>query len=103
MARSKIIVTACPEGWEGDYRLMEAMSSGALVIHNEMLRPPNGLMNKEHWVTYRDIPEMLERVYYYMKFPEEARAIGEAGKHYVLNNHRPHHRLEQWLRTVSII
>lgn len=103
MSRSKIIVTACPEGWEGDYRLMEAMSSGALVIHNEMLRPPDGLMNKQHWVTYRDIPEMLEKVYYYMRFPEEAKAIGEAGRNYVLNHHRPHHRLEQWLRTVSVL
>lgn len=103
MATTKIIVTATPDGWEGDYRLMEAMSSGALVLHNRMILPPSGLVDGKHWIIYNDHIDMLEKVYYYMSHPGEAKTIGEAGKRYVLENHRPHHRVESWLRTVNIL
>ena len=103
MATTKIIVTATPDGWEGDYRLMEAMSSGALVLHNRMILPPNGLVDGEHWVIYDDHVDMLEKVYYYMQYPEEANKIGLNGKKYVMQNHLPKHRVESWLRTVNFI
>jgi hypothetical protein len=103
MATTKIIVTATPDGWEGDYRLMEAMSSGALVLHNRMILPPNGLVDGEHWVIYDDHVDMLEKVYYYMQYSEEAKRIGLNGKRYVMQNHLPEHRVESWLRTVNIL
>lgn len=103
MATTKIIVTATPDGWEGDYRLMEAMSSGALVLHNRMILPPTGLEDGKHWVVYNDHIDMLEKVYYYMTHQCEASLIGQAGKKYVLENHRPHHRVESWLRTINLI
>lgn len=103
MATTKIIVTATPDGWEGDYRLMEAMSSGALVLHNRMALPPAGLVDGDHWVVYNDHADMLEKVYYYTKHQDQASNIGSAGKEYVMQNHRPHHRVESWLRTVNML
>jgi len=103
MARSKIIVSAMPDGWEGDFRLMEAISSGALLLHNRMQHPPIGLVDKKHWVLYDDHEDMLDKVYYYLKNPNEAAKIANRGKDYVMNNHRPVHRVEQWLRVCGLI
>jgi hypothetical protein len=103
MATTKIIVTATPDGWEGDYRLMEAMSSGALVLHNRMILPPVGLQDGKHWVIYDNHVDMLEKVYYYMANQDKALAIGEEGRKYVMSHHRPHHRIEGYLRTVNIL
>lgn len=102
LARSQIIVSAQPDGWEGDYRLMEALSSGALVLHNKMQLPPRGLIDGEHWVLYDNHMDMLDKVYHYAHHPEKAARIGKAGREYVLNNHRPKHRVESWLRTTGI-
>ena len=103
MARSKIIVSATPDGWEGDYRLMEALSSSALVLHNRMILPPAGLEDGKHWVIYNDHMDMLDKVNYYSARPELAKKIGEQGRKYVMNNHQPHHRVESWLRAVNIL
>ena len=103
MARSKIIVSATPDGWEGDYRLMEALSSGAMVLHNRMIQPPVGLEDGKHWVIYDDHMDMLDKVNFYSKNTELARKIGLEGKKYVLNNHMPHHRVESWLRAINIL
>lgn len=103
MATTKIVVTATPDGWEGDYRLMEALSSGAMVLHNRMILPPVGLVDGEHWVVYDDHTDMLEKVYYYMTNPEIAERIGRAGRDYVMNNHLPQHRVESWLRTINLL
>ena len=35
MYRAKIIVTVNPAGWEGDFRFMEALASGALIFVGE--------------------------------------------------------------------
>jgi hypothetical protein len=36
MQRARIIVTVNPDGWEGDFRFMEALSSGALIFVGEL-------------------------------------------------------------------
>jgi hypothetical protein len=42
---SKIVVFAQPDEWEDQYRLMESLASGALVLTDSMLAPPEGLVN----------------------------------------------------------
>ena len=39
MRRAKVVVTCNPTGWEGDFRLFEALSSGALVMVDRMGTP----------------------------------------------------------------
>lgn len=103
MKRSKIIVTACPSNYEGDYRLFEAMSSGALVLHNRMTLPPYGLVEDKHWVCYDNSSELINKIYYYNDNPDLASKIGSAGREFVINNHRPHHRIEYFLKTAGIL
>ena len=100
---SKIIVTACPYHYEGDYRLMEAMTSGALVMHNKMLIPPAGLVDGEHWIVYEDILDLRNKMEYYTKNVGKAARIADAGRRFVLENHRPHHRVEQWLKEAGLL
>ena len=97
LRRSKIVVTACPSNYEGDYRLFEAMSSGALVLHNRMVLPPHGLIDGEHWVLYDNSVDLQEKLLYFYKNQDQAREIAMNGYKYCLNNHRPHHRIEQFL------
>lgn len=103
MARSKIIVTACPCTYEGDFRLMEAMTSGAMVMHNRMGLPPRGLVDGKHWIVYDDPADMLRKLTYYMKRPKIASNIGYQGRNYVIENHRPKHRVKEWLKHVNLL
>lgn len=103
MARSQIIVSAQPDGWEGDYRLMESLSSGALVLHNKMQLPPRGLIDGTHWVLYDNHMDMLDKVYHYACHPEKAAMIGASGKKFVESNHMPSNRVEEWLRSAYIL
>ena len=101
MCDSKIVVTACPCGYEGDYRLMEAMSSGALVLHNKMHYAPEGLVDGVHWIVYSSKRELAEKLCFYNQHQHLAREIAENGKDHVLKHHMPHHRIESWLRAVG--
>ena len=103
MSRSQIIVSAQPDGWEGDYRLMESLSSGALVLHNRMQLPPRGLVDGTHWVLYDNHMDMLDKVYHYACHPDKAAKIGTAGKKFVEKNHMPVNRVEEWLRGAYIL
>lgn len=103
MCNSKIVVTACPCGYEGDYRLMEAMTSGALVMHNRMHFTPEGLEDGIHWVLYDSKKELAEKLCFYNQNQHLAKEIALEGKRYVLQHHMPHHRIESWLRAVGVI
>jgi hypothetical protein len=53
MYRAKIVVTVNPSGWEGDFRFMEAMATGALVLIDYMYVPrPYPLITDKHVVYY---------------------------------------------------
>lgn len=103
LCRSKIVVTACPSNYEGDYRLFEAMTSGALVMHNRMVLPPYGLVDGEHWVLYDNSDDLIDKIQYYNNNTNEAEAIAAAGKKFALNNHRPQHRIEYFLKTAGLL
>ena len=62
LGRAKIIVTCNPSNWEGDFRLWEALSSGALVFIDEMSTPmPHAPRDGEHIVVYDNV-RPLDRV-----------------------------------------
>lgn len=103
MCDSKIVVTACPCGYEGDYRLMEAMTSGALVLHNKMYFAPEGLVDGIHWVVYESKRDLAEKLCFYHQHQELAKEIALNGKQFVLQNHMPHHRIESWLKAVGVL
>ena len=51
LLRSKIVININPDGWEGDYRLMEALACETLVISDKMVFPgsrAHPLVNNTH-------------------------------------------------------
>ena len=91
MRSAKIVVTCNPSHWEGDFRLFEAMVSGALVFVDEMWGPqPFPLKHKEHVIVYntKDQGAFTEQLKYYIEHPDEARRIAHQGYLHVLKYHR---------------
>ena len=78
MRAAKIVVTCNPSHWEGDFRLFEAMVSGALVFVDEMWGPqPFALKHGEHVVVYdtTNQEDFTRKIAYYLSHPSEARRI----------------------------
>lgn len=97
MKKSRIIVTANPSDWEGDFRLWEALLTGNLVMCDRMICNP-GLVDKTHIVWY-DNPEHLDILLtYYLKNPED---IGKNGKLWCLSNGLYKHRVQDIIKAFS--
>ena len=106
LADSKIIVTCNPWLWEGDFRLWEALLSGAMVMVDRMDIPewmPHPFEHKKHLVYYdtRNQSEFNELLEYYIKHEDEARRIGEAGYQFVLDHHMAKDRVSYILDNIE--
>ena len=104
MAHSKVVVTCNPDRWEGDYRLFEAISSGALVISDEMLTPVvHPFIDHEHLVAYdrndlRTLTSAIDR----MLDDERLRsAIAQRGYEHAMRYHTTTNRIDEILDTVG--
>lgn len=100
LKNSKIIVTANPYSYEGDYRLYEALLSGNLVLCDEMLGNnllKNPFINKKHLIFYKNTDEILELIKYYIDNEEERNNIGLNGREYVLKYHKFSDRVDEVL------
>ncbi len=100
MMRSNIIVTANPSGWEGDFRLWEALLTGNLVMCDWMVNPPPGLEHGKNIVFYKSIEELNTLLNYYGGMPEREK-IGKAGREYCLQKSRFSNRVEEVLGIIS--
>lgn len=84
---SKIVVSCNPDGWEGDFRLFEALAGGALVFVDTMLVPKaRGLKHKEHVIYYDNLVELEELLTYYLVNKEEAAEIAKNGHDEAVKN-----------------
>jgi Glycosyl transferases group 1 len=97
LLKSKIVVIASHDEWEGHWRLWESMASGALVLSEVMAAPPAGLENGTNVILY-DSPDSLRRlVLYYLEHGDERRRIAQRGQELALGLHRSWHGLERVL------
>tara|TARA_R100000700_G_C3171267_1_gene145854 strand:- start:1013 stop:1933 length:921 start_codon:yes stop_codon:yes gene_type:complete len=77
---SKILVSCNPDGWEGDFRLFEALAGKALVFVDDMMvTKDKGLKHKEHLIYYKNLNELHEMLAYYLENQEEAKEIAGKG------------------------
>jgi hypothetical protein len=93
----KIVVVTQRDEWEDQYRLMESLASGALVMTDEMLAMPGGLVDKLNVVIY-DSPQTLKKLIRYYLHPnheQERKRIALEGYRLVMGRHRCWHRLEE--------
>ncbi|KAJ8601912.1 hypothetical protein CTAYLR_002704 [Chrysophaeum taylorii] len=102
MRRAKIVVTCNPTGWEGDFRLFEAMSSGALVFVDKMLTPyHHPLIDGRHLVYYdnENRSDFLAKLDHALRHPRWARTVALRGFAHVLKHHRAVSWVDYILRT----
>jgi hypothetical protein len=102
MWRSKIVVTVNPTSWEGDFRLWEAMSSGALVFVDYMSIPEQfPLVGGGHVVFYNNSnrADLWGKLDYYRAHPLESRRIAVNGYLHAMKHHRTVNLADYVLRT----
>lgn len=92
MMQFKIIVLAQRDRYEDHYRLFEALISGAMVMSDQALEFPWGVVHGETIVVYNDLYDMQEKVLYYLDHPDERLRIARAGRRLALDHHRVWHR-----------
>jgi hypothetical protein len=64
----KIVVVTQRDEWEDQYRLMESLASGAMVMTDNMLAMPAGLVDKVNIIVY-DSPQALKQLIRYYIHP----------------------------------
>ena len=104
LCESRIVVTCNPDLWEGDHRLYEALSSGALVMIDEMQTPLQNKFNDgEHLIYYRldDLDDLLKKCFYYLEHEEERLKIAQCGYEYALKHHTYVSRIDEILSEIK--
>jgi hypothetical protein len=96
---TKIVVISQRDEWEDNYRLMESLASGALVLSDPMIAPPAGLQNKVNIVFYPNPRELRNLIRYYLHPDHESKriAIAQKGFELAMGRHRSWHRMEELL------
>ena len=105
MYDSHIVVTANPSNWEGDFRLWEALSTGALVFVDEMKVPtPYPLVHNDTVIYYSAFnkPEFYDKLDYYLRERELTRAIARRGYEHALRYHRTVNTVDYILRSAHV-
>lgn len=100
MLRSKIVITCNPDNWEGDYRLFEALSSGALVVSDSMITPvKHPFIDKEHLLYYdrNNFIRLKEIVEYYVAHDDERKKIARNGYTHARAYHTASDRIQEIL------
>lgn len=100
MARSKIVVTCNPDRWEGDYRLFEALSSGAMVIVDRMRTPVvHPFVDHRHLVYYdrTRLSVLGDAIEHYLADDAGREAVADAGFVHTMRHHTTVDRIDEIL------
>ena len=95
LTNHKIVVVAQRDRWEGHYRLMEALSGGALVMSDPMHPFPYLILDGENIVVYSSLDDLKEKIRYYIRNERERLEIAARGHHVAMNHHRSWHVMER--------
>lgn len=95
MIHYKIVVVAQRDYHEDHYRLMEALTSGALVLSDPMLIPPKYMVDGQHYVVYSSMEDLKEKIKYYLDCPGERLRIAYKGWHLAMTRYRSWHMMER--------
>lgn len=91
MLQYKILVVAQKDKYEGHYRLMDALLSGALVMTDPISSLPLFLEDRINIVVYRSPAELKRSLKFYLLRDNEAERIeiGRRGREIALRHHSP--------------
>jgi hypothetical protein len=102
MQNAKIVVTVNPANWEGDFRLWEALATGALVFVDPLYVPLQfPLLDKKHLIYYdnNNKTELWEKLDYYRKNKEIAKEIAIEGYLHAMKYHRTVNMIDYVLKS----
>jgi len=105
MYQGKIVVTSNPSGWEGDFRLMEAIASGAMIMVDTMHVPrPHPLIHDKHLVYYsnQNKSDLFLKLDKYREDAALARRIAITGYLHCMKFHRAVNLADYVFRTVHL-
>ena len=105
MYSSKIVVTVNPANWEGDFRLWEALASGALVFCDPLFVPHAHPLEDGVHVVYFDNSNktsLFDRLDYYRANPLEAERVRIAGYLHAMKFHRTVNLVDYVLRSADV-
>jgi len=106
MLEHKIVVVSQRDLWEGDYRLLESLISGALVMTDPMSNYPLHIDDGVSIVVYHSVSELEEKILYYLSHDEERITIAMQGYKTAMSEHRSWHFMESlifgnWNKTLG--
>ncbi len=87
----------------GDFvnpRTFELAAAGAFQLVDERTHLPELLTPGKELITFNSMPDLKAKIEYYLKHPEERKAVVEAGRKRVLAEHTYAHRLRQMLSII---
>lgn len=105
MYDAQIVVTANPAGWEGDFRLWEALASGALVFVDELSTPmPFPLVHGENVVFFstHDKADFLTKLSFYSTHEYDRESIARRGYVHAMRYHRTVNFVDYVLRSAHV-
>lgn len=82
-------------------RVFEALSTGSLLLTNELPTLPHLFQDGVHLVTYKTLDEAVEKAKYYIEHDDERDRIAEAGYKEFIKKHTYEHRLKTVLEIVQ--
>eukprot|EP00978_Attheya_sp_CCMP212_P010424 scaffold25266_cov44-Attheya_sp.AAC.6 len=97
LVRTKIIIVSQRDNWQGHYRLMEGLASGALVMTDPMFPLPFHISNGEHVVVYDSIGSLKRLLTFYLEHDEERLKIARAGHRVAMSEHRSWNMMERMI------
>ena len=97
LLKSKIVVVSQRNNWEGHWRLMEALVSGAMVMTDKMLSLPFGYQDGVSVVEYESSEDLLRKVAYYTDptHASERLSVAREGRRLAMEGFRSWHVMEK--------
>ena len=105
MYNAEIVVTANPANWEGDFRLWEALASGALVFVDEISTPmPFSLVDGENVIYYstQNKSDFLSKLNRYLNNKGDRERVAHNGYIHALRHHRTVNFVDYILRSLHV-
>jgi len=98
LKRTKILLTANPDNWEGDSRLWEGLANGCLVMVDRMQTPIiNPLIHERHLIYYDNLNDLEAKINYYLQHDNECQKISNQGHRFAMEHHRSINRIGEIL------
>lgn len=92
---AKILVVSQRDAWIDHFRLFEAMVGGCMVMTDELIIKPPGIVNGTHLIEYSSAMELADLALYYATHDAERIAIARQGRAMAMSQHRTWHRVEE--------